>query len=132
MTHNPDSARAYITQKHILQLMQAITTAVAYSKPEDPVSFIKQVLIDLKTARDSNGPVFVCFTPENVKAMWTVLDPFEKGTITRLQLEGAMLDFGTDRDLVATIIGDNNGPFKFDDFSNLIQQGIRQTLLTPA
>lgn len=132
MTHNPDSARAYITQKHILQLMQAITTAIAYSKPEDPIPFIKQLLIDLKNARDSNGPLFVCFTPENVKSMWSVLDPFEKGTITRAQLEGAMLNFGTDRDLVAPIIGDNNGPFKFEEFSDMIQQGIRQTLLSTA
>ncbi|KAK8841152.1 EF-hand calcium-binding domain-containing protein 10 [Tritrichomonas musculus] len=132
MTHNPDSARAYITQKHILQLMQALTTAIAYSKPEDPVSFITQVLTDLKEARDNNGPIFVCFTPENVKAMWSVLDPFEKGSITRPQLEGAMLNFGTDNELIPTIIGENNGPFNFDDFSNMIQQGIRQTLLTPA
>ncbi|OHT11279.1 hypothetical protein TRFO_19386 [Tritrichomonas foetus] len=112
-----------------MQLAQAISTAIAYSKPEEPVPFIKQLLTDLKAARDSNGPVFVCFTQDNVKAMWTVLDPFEKGTITRPQLEGAMVNFGTDQELIPSIVGENNGPFQFDDFSNMIQQGIKQTLL---
>ena len=132
MTHNPDSARAYIAQKHIMQLAQAITTAIAYSRPDDPVSFIKQLLTDLKNARDNNEALFVCFTQENIRAMWTMLDPFDKGSVTRPQLEGAMINFGTSQELIPTILGENNGPFNFDDFSNFIQQGIKQTLIAPA
>jgi hypothetical protein len=128
MTHNPDSARQYIEQKRIMQLAQAITTAVAYFKPEDPVEFMKQLLHDLKAARDSNGPVLICFTEANIKSMFTVLDPFGKGQISRAQMEGALANFGVDPILFGQIIGDANGPFGIDDFTKLILDGLRQTL----
>jgi hypothetical protein len=129
--HNADSARQYIDQKRIIQLAQAITTAVAYNKPEDPVPFIKQLLIDLKAARDSNKPVLVCFTEDNIKAMFTVLDPFNKGTVTRAQMEGALTNFGTDPVLFSSILGESPGPFKLEEFTNLINEGVRQSLFPP-
>jgi hypothetical protein len=39
MRHNSDSARDYLEQKRILPLAQAISTAIAYSKPGDVVEF---------------------------------------------------------------------------------------------
>ena len=128
MTHNADSARQYIEQKRIMQLAQAMTTAIAYSRPEEPVEFMKKLLVDLKAARDSDAPIFVCFTEENVKAMFSVLDPFNKGTITRAQMEGALNNFGTDPNLIGTIMGEAPGPFGFEEFSKMIQDGIKQTL----
>ena len=126
--HNEESAKEYIKEKRILQFVQALTTAIAYSQPEDPVSFLEQLLSDIKKARDSNEAIFICFSPENVKTMFTVLDPFNKGTITRAQFEGALRNFGVDLDLIPNIIGDGNGPYKIEEFSKAIQDGIRQTL----
>jgi hypothetical protein len=131
MTHNPDSARLYIDQKRIMQLAQAIATAVAYSKPDDPIPFIKQILLDLKAARDENKPIFVCFTEDNIKAMFTVLDPFNRGSVTRAQMEGALANFGTDPVLFSLILGESPGPFKLEEFSNLIHEGVKQTLFPP-
>jgi hypothetical protein len=128
MTHNPDSARQYIDQKRIMQLMQAITTAISYSKPDDPIQFIKQLLIDLKTARDEKKPILICFTEDNIKAMFTIMDPFNQGTVTRPQMEGALTNFGTDPVLFSSILGESAGPFRSEEFSNLIHEGVRQTL----
>jgi hypothetical protein len=128
MTHNPDSPREYIEQKRIPQLAQVITTVIAYSRPEDPVEFMKALLHDLKTARDSNGPVLICFTEANIKSMFTVLDPFDKGVILRAQLEGALTNFGVGPILFRQIIGDANGSFGIGDFSKMIIEGLRQTL----
>ena len=131
MTHNADSARAYIQEKRIMQLAQALATSVAYARPDDPVAHMKQILIDLKAARDSSGPVLVCFTEENIKAMFTVLDPFEKGKITRAQMEGALRNFGTEPELIEELLAGQEGPFGFDEFSRLIQEGVRKTILPP-
>jgi hypothetical protein len=128
MTHNPDSARQYIDQKRIMPLVQAITTAVAYSKPDVPIPFIKPLLIDLKAARDEQKPILICFTEDNIKAMFTVLDPFNKGSVTRPQMEGALTNFGVDPLLFSSILGEGNGPYRLEEFSKLIQEGIKQTL----
>lgn len=128
MTHNADSARHYIGQKKIMPLAQALASAVAYSRPEDPVAFMKQILVDLKNARDSNSSALICFNEENVKSMFSVLDPFGKGSITRPQMEGALINFGTDRELIGEVLGDDQGPFDMDKFARLIQAGVRQTL----
>jgi hypothetical protein len=103
-------------------------TAIAYSKPEDPIEFTKELLHHLKAARDSNSPVLICFTEANIKSMFTVLDPFEKGLIVRAQLEGALANFGVDPILLGQIIGDENRNFNVDNFSKMIIDGLRQTL----
>lgn len=126
--HNEASAKEYIMQNHLIQLMQALSTALAYSKPEDPVKFLKSVISDLKTARDGNGNVLVCFTPENIKAMFTVLDPFNKGTVTRDQMYGAMINFGTDPEVANKIIGDSQAMYKIEEFSENILKGVQETL----
>jgi hypothetical protein len=41
MTHNADSAREYIEQKRIIPLVQAVSAAVAYSKPDNVEEFMK-------------------------------------------------------------------------------------------
>ena len=128
MIHNADSARHYVEQKRIMPLVQALATAVAYSRPEDPVEFMKQILVDLKAARDSNSPVLICFTEDNIKSMFSVMDPFGKGTISRQQMEGALINFGTDQQLIGDILGDDQGPFDMEKFGRTIKTGVRQTL----
>jgi hypothetical protein len=128
MTHNPDSARDYLEQKRILPLAQAISTAIAYSKPDDVVEFIKNILKDLKTARDANRPILVCFTDANIRAMFSVLDPFDQGTVSRAQMEGALQNFGVDPVLFDQVVGEQTGPFSIDAFMQLVQDGLRQTL----
>ena len=128
MTHNADSARHYIQEKRIMPLVQALATAVSYSRPDDPVEFMKQILTDLKKARDENAPILICFTEENIKSMFSVLDPFGKGTITRPQMEGALTNFGTEHDVIGEVLGDDQGPFDVDKFAKLIHAGVRQTL----
>jgi hypothetical protein len=128
MTHNADSAREYIEQKRIMPLVQAISTAIAYSKPDNVVEFMKNLLTDLKSARDSNRPILICFTEANIKAMFSVLDPFDKGVVSRAQMEGALQNFGVDPELFETVIGNQNGPFAIDAFTQLIHDGLKQTL----
>ena len=128
MIHNEASARSYIEEKHLIQLAQALTTAVAYSKPEDPVAFLLNTVKQLKEARDNNGSVLICFTEADIKAMFTRLDPFNKGKITREQLEGSLLNFGTSKDLIEKVIGDEKGPFDETQFAKYINDGVKMTL----
>ena len=128
MIHNEPSARQYIEEKHILQLAQALTTAVAYSKPDDPVPFLLKTVQQLKEARDSGSSVLVCFTEDDIKAMFTRLDPFNKGKITREQLEGSLLNFGTSPEIIGKVIGEERGPFDLDSTIKYINEGVKQTL----
>lgn len=123
MIHNEASARQYIEEKKILPLIQALTTAITYSKPENPVEFLIERLTELQ-----KGNILVCFTDNDIKAMFTVLDPFNKGTVTRAQLEGSMKNFGADEAVIPDILGDNSGPFGPEDFGKYINEGIRRTL----
>jgi hypothetical protein len=72
--------------------------------------------------------VLICFTEANIKSMFTVLDPFDKGQISRAQMEGALANFGVDPILFGHILGDIKGPFGIDDFTKMILDGLRQTL----
>ena len=128
MIHNEPSARQYIEEKHIIQLAQALTTAVAYSKPDDPVPFLLKTVQQLKEARDNGSSVLVCFTEDDIRAMFTRIDPFNKGKISRDQLAGGLVNFGTSPDLVDQVIGDEQGPFDLDQFIKYINEGVKLTL----
>ena len=128
MIHNEPSARQYLEEKHILQLVQALTTAIAYSKPDDPVPFLLKTVQQLKEARDNGSSVLVCFTEDDIKALFTRLDPFNKGKISREQLEGGLLNFGTTKDLIPKVIGDEQGPFDLEQTIKYINEGVKQTL----
>lgn len=131
MTHNADSARTYIEEKRIVPLAQVLATAVAYARPDDPVEFMRKVLTDLKEARDGNAAITVCFTEANMKSMFAVLDPFDKGSITRAQMEGSLDNFGAGQDAICDVLGDAEGPFEFAEFAELIQKGVKATLFPP-
>lgn len=128
MIHNEQSARQYIADKRLQQLSQVLTTAIAHEKPDNPVDFLLKVVTDLKQARDSNGSVLVCFEQKDIKAMFSVMDPFNKGKVSREQLEGALKNFGTEPDLIPQVLGSDQGPFGIEDFEKYINQGVRQTL----
>ena len=71
----------------------------------------------------------VCFTDADIHAMFTVLDPFNKKTVTRAQMEGAMLNFGVDEDVIESLLGEENGPYEEGRFTELIKSGYRATIL---
>jgi hypothetical protein len=130
MTHDADSAREYIEQKRIMPLVQAISTAIAYSKPDNVMEFIRNLLTDLKAASVADRPILICFTEANIKALFSVIDPFDKGVVSRAQMEGALQSFGVDPELFDIVIGNQNGPFGIDAFTQLIQDGLKQTLFS--
>lgn len=128
MTHNEESARKYIEDNHLIQLSQALTTAVAHAKPDDPVEFLIKVIKQLKEARNNGGDVLVCFTNDDIRAMFTKLDPFNKGKVTLEQMQGALANFGTSRDVIPKVIGEEQGPFDLEQFTKIINEGVKQTL----
>jgi hypothetical protein len=63
---------------------------------------MKQLLRDLK----------IRFTEANITSMFAVLDPFNKGQISLIQMEAALANFGVDSFLFERILGEVNGPFR--------------------
>ena len=130
MIHNVESAKQYIQEKKLIELAEVLTNAIAYSKPEDPIAFLIEILTNLKKNHDNGSSVLVCFNNDDIKAMFTVLDPFNKGKISKEQLEGGMRNFGTNPKLIPQIIGENNGPYDLDDLTKYINEGFRLTLFS--
>jgi len=130
MIHNQESAKQYIKDKKLIQLSQALATSIAFSKPEDPVQFLIKLLSDLKATRESGGSPLVCFTNDDIKAMFVVYDPFNKGKVTKEQVEGALVNFGVDSEIIPQVLGENPNQFDIEEFSKVINEGVRLTLFS--
>merc|ERR1712054_575916 len=112
----PDQAeksREYLADKRVPQLLQRLSAAVLFHRPEDPRSFLLQQLEALKSGED------MLFTEEDLKTMFGMFDIVRKGSITADQYKQAMTTLGVDTP------ADPAGPnVTFDEFSTLAKEGL--------
>merc|ERR1712054_643488 len=89
----PDQAeksREYLADKRVPQLLQRLSAAVLFHRPENPRAFLLKQLEALKSGQD------MLFTEEDLQTMFGMFDIVRKGTITVDQYKQALQTLGVD------------------------------------
>lgn len=88
-------ATRYLRQHKIPQLLENLTAALVFNRPEDPRAFITEHIEQLRKAKSDptqNPPVFI--DESNVKSVFGMLDLAGNGSVTRDQYLQAMKSLG--------------------------------------
>merc|ERR1711907_832591 len=86
-----DVCRTYLTDKRIPQLLQRLSAAVLFHRPDDPRAFLLRQLEALKSGED------MLFTDDDLQTMFSMFDIVRKGSITVDQYKQAMSTLGVDQ-----------------------------------
>merc|ERR1711988_824159 len=113
MAAHQDQARQYLTDKRVPQLLQRLSAAVLFHRPEDPRAFLLKQLEALKSGQD------MLFTDEDLQTMFGMFDIVRKGTISVEQYKQAMATLGVDDP------ADPSGPaVSYEEFATLAKDGL--------
>merc|ERR1712054_363076 len=115
----PDQAeksREYLANKRVPQLLQRLSAAVLFHRPDDPRAFLLRQLEALKSGED------MLFTDDDLQTMFSMFDIVRKGSITVDQYKQAMSTLGVDQP--ANPSGAN---VSFEEFSKLAKEGLRDS-----
>ncbi len=86
----------YLKEHKIMDLLENLTSALVYSRPEDPRTFMKEYIQQLQKAKsnmeDDEPPMFIDET--NIRSAFGMLDITKKGHITHPQYLEAMKSMG--------------------------------------
>merc|ERR1711959_44785 len=111
-----DISREYLSKKRVPQLLQRLSAAVLFHRPDDPRSFLLKQLEALKSGED------MLFTDDDLRTMFDMFDIVRKGSITVSQYKQAMSTLGVEAAAEpATAI------VSFDEFSKLAKEGLRDS-----
>merc|ERR1711967_221337 len=106
-------SRTDLAQKRIPQLLQRLSAAVLFHRPDDPRAFLLKQLEALKSGQD------MLFTDEDLQTMFGMFDIVRKGTITVGQYKQAMSTLGVvdPADPASTAV-------TFEEFATLAKEGL--------
>lgn len=79
----------YLKKHKIPELITHLSEMVFFFKPEDPVEFMKDVILDMKRASDNGYPLPSLYTEDSLRAYFRLLDPAGAGMITWKQMKSA-------------------------------------------
>ncbi|CAM9966670.1 unnamed protein product [Discosporangium mesarthrocarpum] len=88
-------AQKYIAKKGIGKLFQELGMRVMYHRPQDPNSFLLEVLQNLCNAKKEGTPT-TFFTEQDLEGMFSLFDPTQRGHISPAQYEQALKTLGID------------------------------------
>lgn len=96
MNSHQSEADEYIKEHKLVELFENLTEALVYHKPDDPKSFAKDFIQQLKKVKsdpDETDPP--CFMKEsNLESLYGMLDVTERGYISYEQYLRAMENLG--------------------------------------
>merc|ERR1711988_1109547 len=108
-----DVCRTYLTEKRVPQLLQRLSAAVLFHRPDDPRAFLLKQLEALKSGQD------MLFTDEDLQTMFLMFDIVRKNSIAVDQYKQAMGTLGVDDP------AEPAGPqVTFDEFALLAKEGL--------
>merc|ERR1712167_26 len=85
-----EACRTYLQEKRVPQLLQRLSAAVLFHRPDDPRAFLLKQLEALKSGQD------MLFTDEDLQTMFLMFDIVRKNSITVDQYKQAMSTLGVD------------------------------------
>jgi len=89
-----DEVKKYLDQHNIINVLNDLTSALVFYRPEDPRLFLIGELTKMRETKSSNIKIPRLLNPSNAKAIFDTLDPTGRGYITAVQYEETMLQLG--------------------------------------
>ncbi|GIY54696.1 EF-hand domain-containing protein [Caerostris darwini] len=115
----------YLKDYKINEIFSYLSKMLFFFKPENPLDFMAQVLLDLKSSFEKGKPIDVLYPEESLRAYFRLLDPSDEGHITWVQLKSAMQVLGI-RDVEFPIL--KQGPVTVEVFLDMCQKNFEQGL----
>ncbi|GFY36610.1 EF-hand domain-containing protein [Trichonephila clavipes] len=115
----------YIKKYKIKELLQHLSEMVLYFKPENPVEFLANVLLDMKTSIEKGENVEFLYQEESLRAYFRLLDPANEGVISWEQLKSALKVLGI-KDVDAPIL--KQGPVTIEVFLDVCKRNFLKNL----
>ncbi|GFR02589.1 EF-hand domain-containing protein [Trichonephila clavata] len=115
----------YIKKYKIKELMQHLSEMVFYFKPENPVEFLANVLLDMKTSIEKGENVEFLYPEESLRAYFRLLDPANEGLISWEQLKSALKVLGI-KDVDVPIL--KQGPVTIEVFVDMCKRNLLKNL----
>ena len=90
-----EEATSYLRQHKIPELLQNLTAALVFHRPEDPKAFMREHIRRLQKAKSDHTQSLPLFIDDsNVRSVFGMLDLTGRGHVTLHQYEEAMKSFG--------------------------------------
>merc|ERR1712146_61629 len=105
--------RSYLQEKRVPQLLQRLSAAVLFHRPDDPRAFLLKQLEALKSGQD------MLFTDEDLQTMFLMFDIVRKNSITVDQYKQAMGTLGVDDPAEPA-----GAQVTFEEFATLAKEGL--------
>merc|ERR1712146_265823 len=105
--------RNYLSEKRVPQLLQRLSAAVLFHRPDNPRAFLLQQLEALKSGQD------MLFTDDDLQTMFGMFDIVRKGNITVDQYKQAMVTLGVD-----SPVDPAGNTVTFEEFATLAKEGL--------
>ncbi|KAF8771985.1 EF-hand calcium-binding domain-containing [Argiope bruennichi] len=115
----------YIKEFKINELISFLSRMVLYFTPEDPVAFLRNLLLDLKTSAQDGNFVDIMYPDESLKAYFRLLDPAGEGFISWEQLKSALHTMGI-QDVDLPIV--KSGPVTEQVFLQMYQKNFERNI----
>ncbi|XP_057313998.1 EF-hand calcium-binding domain-containing protein 10-like [Hydractinia symbiolongicarpus] len=89
-----ERAQFYLKKHKILELLENITSALVYERPDNPKTFIIDYIEKLKESRNTSVNYPTLFDESNVKSIFGMMDTANKGFINHSQYKSGMENLG--------------------------------------
>ncbi|KAK6175319.1 hypothetical protein SNE40_013807 [Patella caerulea] len=89
-----NDATDYLEKHRIMELFNNMTSNLIYHRPDDPKQFMIEILEKLQKSKNSKGNCPSLFDDSNIRSVFGILDPTNKGFITLQQYKEAMTTLG--------------------------------------
>ncbi|XP_013415242.1 EF-hand calcium-binding domain-containing protein 10 [Lingula anatina] len=122
-------AHEYLKNHRILDLFDNFTAQLIYNKPEDPKKFLIDQLEKLKNARTTKLDFPCLFDESNIRSIFGMLDPTERGYITLQQYKEALMTLGV-TDLDQHPAGGELDRINLDTFTREAKRGLARASAT--
>lgn len=74
-------AESYLEEKHIMSLVNHLTSSLLIHEPNDPIEFLVNQVEDIIRFRDDSGKPPILFNDDNLTNVFKGVDYLKKGTI---------------------------------------------------
>merc|ERR1712224_1120855 len=109
--------RQYLADKRVPQLLQRLSAAVLFGRPDDPRAFLIKQLESMKSGKD------ILFEEEDLKTMFGMFDVVRKGTITVAQYKQAMVTLGVEQPT-----DPSGSAVNYEEFAALAKEGLANSV----
>ncbi|KAJ3041207.1 EF-hand calcium-binding domain-containing protein 10 [Rhizophlyctis rosea] len=86
-------ATDYLTKHRVPHILQMLTSAVLFERPDDPKEFMVRKLEEMRNAK-ARGQSLVLFSRDNLLSLFRIFDVTGKGYISLEQYQEAMKNIG--------------------------------------